>query len=187
MHVSDAHPALAEAARVRLAAAGAPVMPDVGKAAETVDRIISRLNKWALHFAFVDPYSLGLLEFEIIRKLATLNRMDILIHVSVQDMNRNLRKYIKKQGSALDVFAPDWRNEVDTGRPDYHVRARIFEHWRDLLKTVGMTTAEAAELVTGEKHQPLYWLAFAARHPRALQYWEKIRRLDQHQQAEVRG
>jgi hypothetical protein len=32
--------------------------------------------------------------------------------------------------------------------------------------------------VTAENNQPLYWLAFAARHPKALEFWEKIRDLE---------
>ena len=47
-----------------------------------------------------------------------------------------------------------------------------------MLKSAGMDTAEAAELVSGPNNQPLYWLAFAARHPRALEFWEKIRELE---------
>ena len=70
-----------------------------------------------------------------------------------------------KDQPPLDAFAPHWREHVDVGRPDYYVRARIFEHWRGLLKSVGMDTAEAAELISGSNNQPLYWLAFAARHP----------------------
>lgn len=75
--------------------------------AELADRAQrARLNAYALHFAFVDPYSLGVLDFDILRKLAKLRRMDMLIHVSVQDLDRNLRKYIAKANSSLDSFAP---------------------------------------------------------------------------------
>lgn len=175
MWVADTHPALCDAASTRLKAADAPAIPQTGDAATTVDRIIDRLNKYALHFAFLDPYNLAGLPFEVIRKLARLERMDILIHVSAQDINRNLRTYVERTASPLDTFAPGWRQQIDVGRPDHYVRAKIFEHWRGLLKTVGMKTAEAAELVTGSNNQPLYWLAFAARHPLALKFWEEIR------------
>lgn len=119
--------------------------------------------------------NLASLSFDVIRKLAAFERMDILIHVSAQDINRNLRKYVNSAASPLDTFAPGWRTHVDADRPDHYVRARIFEHWRSLLTTVGMETTEAAELVAGTNNQPLYWLAFAARHHRALEFWEKIR------------
>jgi hypothetical protein len=46
------------------------------------------------------------------------------------------------------------------------------------LRTVDMETAEVHELVTGEKCQPLYWLAFVARHRRAHEFWQKIRDLE---------
>jgi three-Cys-motif partner protein len=177
--VADAHAALAEAARKRLEVAAAPVEVEVGEAAATLNRILPKLNPYALHFAFLDPYSLGALPYEVIRKLAQLERMDILIHVSVQDLNRNLRKYANKSASQLDTFAPGWRKHVgDLSRPDLYVRGRIFEHWRNLLKKVGMRTTEVAQSVVAENNQPLYWLAFAARHDRALDFWEKIRELE---------
>jgi three-Cys-motif partner protein len=184
-HIADANPVLADAARTRLAAAGAPVTVDVGEARQTIARIEKKLNPYALHFAFLDPYSLRVLDFNIIRRLAAFKRMDILIHVSVQDLNRNLRSYVKKDGAALDVFAPGWRAKVDIARPDYYVRGCILEHWRSLLAACDMSTAETAELVSGQKRQPLYWLAFAARHPTALHYWEEIRRLDGQRQPEL--
>jgi three-Cys-motif partner protein len=142
-----------------------------------VDKVIADLNPYALHLAFLDPYGLDGLPFDLIRKLAKLERMDILMHISVQDLNRNLRKYIDKPRSPLDQFAPEWRSTVDIARDDKIVRGKIFEHWRGLLKTIGMRTAEAAELVSADGNQPLYWLAFAARHPRALEFWEKVRDL----------
>lgn len=179
MHIADAHPELAAAAVTRLRVADAPGYEYIGDAASTVDRVIAKLNPYALHFAFLDPYKLGVLPFEVIRKLASLQRMDILVHISAHDFNRNLRRYIKQKDSPIDFFAPDWRDYVgDLDRPDHYVRARILEHWRNLLRTVGMNTAEVHELVTGEMKQPLYWLAFVARHPRALEFWEKIRDLE---------
>jgi three-Cys-motif partner protein len=173
--VADAHSALVEAVKRRLEVEGAPVESHTSEAAVAVDLVVQNLNPYGLHFAFLDPFNLASLSFDIIRKLAKLERMDILIHVSAQDINRNLRKYVDSASSPLDAFVPGWRDHVDTGRPDNYVRGRIFEHWRSLLKTVDMQTAEAAELVAGTNNQPLYWLAFVARHPRALDFWEKIR------------
>ena len=186
MFVADAHPALANAAGARLRAVGAPVDDRVGTASSTVDEVIAKLHPDALHFAFLDPFKLGVLPFEVIRKLAKLKRMDILIHISAHDFNRNLRRYVDRQNSPIDAFAPGWRQHLgDVGRPDRYVRARILEHWRGLLRTIDMDTAEVHELVTGDTNQPLYWLAFVARHPRALDFWEKIRDLEPDPQARL--
>ena len=178
VHIADADARLVAAAATRLQKDGAVVHSEVGAASDTVQRILPRLNKYALHVAFLDPYNLGALPFEVIRRLATLQRMDILIHVSVQDLNRNLLRYIESTSSPLDQFAPGWRDYVEKERSITYIRGKLFEYWRSQLKTINMSTAEAAELVVGEKNQPLYWLAFAARHPLALTFWERIRNLD---------
>jgi three-Cys-motif partner protein len=185
VHVADADPRLVEAAVKRLQREGAPVYSEIGVANETVERIVPKLNRYALHVAFLDPYNLGALPFEVIRKLARLQRMDILIHVSVQDLNRNLLRYLKRSTSPLDAFAPGWRAHVDEERSITYIRGKLFEYWRSLLRTIDMSTAEAAELVVGEKNQPLYWLAFAARHKLALQFWERIRHLEVKQQGDL--
>ena len=176
--VADKDENLVSAAKTRLIRAGANVKSEVGFAIDTVDSIVRRLNPHALHFAFLDPFSLGALPFVVIEKLARLKRMDILIHFSTQDLTRNLRRYINDSDSPLDAFAPGWREKIDDfNRSEDHLRGIIFEHWREKIRGIGMDTAEAAELIVGPTRQPLYWLAFAARHPQALKFWEKIRRI----------
>ncbi len=178
VHVADANSQLSEAVNARLKRVDAPVFLETGPATETVDHVISKLDSYALHFAFLDPYNLGDLPFDIIRKLAGLKRMDILIHVSIQDLQRNLQRYIENENSPLDSFAPGWREHVDVSRDPKLVRAKILEYWRGLLKAEDMATTETAELIVGSKNQRLYWLAFAARHERALEFWEKVRNVD---------
>lgn len=175
MHVADADPQLSEAVGARLKKFRAPVVAETGPATETVDRVISMLDPYALHFAFLDPYNLKSLPFDIIRKLAGLKRMDILVHVSIQDLQRNLRRYIDSENSPMDVFAPGWRTQVDVSRTPKLVRAKFLEYWRGLLEAESMGTTETAELIVGTKNQRLYLLAFAARHELALEFWEKVR------------
>ena len=178
VHVADADPRLIAATETRLRSKGAPTHPETGTAEETVTRIVRKLNRHALHFAFLDPYNLAALPFEVIKRLAELKRMDILIHVSVQDLNRNILRYLEAAHSPVDIFAPGWRDHVDEARSIEHVRGKLFEYWRSLLRTINMDTAEAAEIVRGANRQPLYWLAFAARHERALEFWDKIRNIE---------
>ena len=94
--VADADSRLVAATVERLRRENAPVYSETGPAEVTVDRIIPKLNKSGLHFAFLDPYNLGALPFKVIKKLAQLQRMDILVHVSVQDLNRNLLRYASR-------------------------------------------------------------------------------------------
>ena len=137
-----------------------------------------QLDPYGLHFAFLDPFNLGSLAFEIIGKLATLQRIDLLLHVSAMDLQMNLRQYIARERSPLDAFAPGWRDAVDVRSADDNlIRGKVLEYWRTLLKSAGLTTAETHELVVGSGNQRLYWLAFAAKHELALEFWEKIKRV----------
>lgn len=175
IHVSDFDAVLADAARARLQCAGAPVFVECGPASTAVDKVISKLDRRALHLAFLDPYNLEALPFDVIHKLATIERMDILVHISVQDLQRNLQRYIEQTESPLDRFVPGWRIHIDTRRRGSTVRSEILSYWRKLIRDEGMRTAETFEKVRGPNNQPLYWLAFAARHDRALEFWNKIK------------
>jgi hypothetical protein len=107
------------------------------------------------------------------------------MHVSIQDLRRNLRRYIQERNSPIDTFAPGWRDTIDVNRQDHLVRGKLLEYWRSLLKGLGMSTAEVAVPVFGSKMQRLYWLAFVARHELALGFWEKIRSLDTRKQLKL--
>jgi three-Cys-motif partner protein len=120
--LADADPSLVGAARARLATLGIAAKGFEGTATETAGAIVKELDPHALHFAFLDPFKLGHLDFAALEQLAKLKRMDMLIHVSVMDFQRNLRGYIARQDSALDRFAPGWRDHVDPKSPDTAVR-----------------------------------------------------------------
>jgi three-Cys-motif partner protein len=173
--IADAETELVNAAKARLERAGASVAGEALPAVEAVDRVVAKLNQYGLHFAFLDPYNLAAIPFEVIQKLASVKRVDLLVHVSVQDLQRNLHKYIQQKPSPLDAFAPNWRDHIGDIHDQSMIRGKMLEHWRRLLKAEGMSTAETAELVTGSKNQRLYWLAFAARHELALYFWEQVR------------
>jgi three-Cys-motif partner protein len=143
------------------------------KAEIAVDRVIYALNPAGLHFAFLDPYNLESLPFSIIQKLAKLNRMDMLIHVSIFDLQRNLRRYLS-DGKILDSFMPGWRNAVDMNRGDQAVRTDLLRHWLGLIKGLGTTPADGIELVSATGGQRLNWLVFVSAHPLGRKLWDDI-------------
>lgn len=103
--------------------------------------------------------------------------MDMLIHVSAQDLQRNLRRNIEYDGSAFDRFAPGWRQCVDVRARDEVIRAAILQHWLELIRGLDMQLSQGAELVSGDNNQRLYWLVLVARHELAGQLWDKIRNI----------
>ncbi len=175
VHLADFDPASVEAVFKRLPTKTEHVHPYVGEAERTVDLIVPKLNPYGLHFAFLDPYKLDPLPFTVLQKLARSKRMDMLIHVSIHDFQRNLRRYMSEVDGPLDRFTPGWRNVVDERDSDQKIRRAIFHHWLDLIKSLDMAASEGIEKVVGSNRQPLYWLVLVARHERAHEFWDKIR------------
>jgi three-Cys-motif partner protein len=173
--IADANPEYINAAEARLRARGAKVHPFSGEAEAVVDQVIASLHPDGLHFAFLDPYNLGALPFVIIEKLASVKRMDLLVHVSAMDLKRDLHNYIRAEGPKdLDRFAPGWRKQVNVKQRQDVVRKEIFEYWRSLIKRLGTSPNECVEAVENSKSSELYWLVFIARHDLAHRLWQAV-------------
>jgi three-Cys-motif partner protein len=173
--IADANPEYIRAAETRLRARGARVRPFTGEAEVVVDRVIASLDPRGLHFAFLDPYNLGALPFMIIEKLASVKRMDLLVHVSAMDLKRDLHNYIRPEGPKdLDRFAPGWREHVNVRQRQDVVRKEIFEYWRSLIKRLGTSSNDCVEAVENSKSSELYWLVFIARHDLAHKLWQAV-------------
>ncbi len=157
-------------------AAGGRAEPHAGLAENVAAQLKGQLNPHGLHFAFLDPFNLQDLPFSVLADLAALNRMDLLIHVSAQDLQRNLRRYIAAESSPLDRFAPGWRDMIGDERdPEARIRQRILEYWLTRIRRLDMAPSKGIELVTADKNQQLYWLVFVSRHQRAAEFWDAIR------------
>jgi three-Cys-motif partner protein len=161
-------------AQRRLTAAGASVVTEIGPAKDTAVRIATRLNKLGLHLVFLDPFSLGDLPFSVIQRFADLKYVDMLIHVSAQDLQRNLDRYVASADSPLDSFAPGWREFVDLKQGKSATRAAYIEYWLSKIEALGCPRGRF-ELILGSKNQRLYWLVLISRHKRASEFWDKIR------------
>jgi three-Cys-motif partner protein len=175
IYLADIEAEKASAALKRLQSVGGDAATFVGTAEKTVTEIVGRLNPYGLHFAFLDPFNLDALPFSVIECLSQIKRVDLLVHVSVQDLQRNLERYLAEENGPLDRFAPGWRTMVDLRQSQPAVRAGIITHWSNSLERLGLPRANHAELVAGTtKNQRLYWLMFASRSDFAKRLWEDI-------------
>ncbi|MDH2352986.1 three-Cys-motif partner protein TcmP [Bradyrhizobium sp. SSUT112] len=174
LHFNDIEPTKTQALDTRIRALGGAAIVHNKPAQEAIDDIVFALNPSGLHFAFLDPYNLEYLSFEIIEKLARFKHMDMLVHVSVQDLQRNLDRY-SVQGGALDKFAPGWRSRVNPNQANNAFRAALMEYWLDEIRKLGTMPAHGVELVVGSKGQRLYWLMFVAAHDLAQKLWNAVR------------
>ncbi|TIP49655.1 MAG: three-Cys-motif partner protein TcmP [Mesorhizobium sp.] len=171
--VGDADPERLAACVTRLKALGAPVLEINGKAKDTSFRARQGAPVYGLNFAFLDPYNLQTLDFSVIETLAKIPRIDIMVHVSAMDLQRNLDTHLNNEESAFDAFAPGWRNVVKLGS-QARTRESVFSHWRNIVGQTGAYTSDDVRLITGSKNQRLYWLLLAAKHELAHKFWSII-------------
>lgn len=176
IHVADASDESCRAAEKRLRSSGVVAQTYIGEAESTAVQIVSKLNPYGLHFVFLDPYNLQALPFSAIETFSKLKRVDLLIHVSAQDLQRNLDSYAKTDDGPLDTFAPGWRNAVDLKQSKSATRAAYMAYWASKVEALGLPPAERAELISGTtKNQRLYWLILVSRHELAKEFWDKVR------------
>lgn len=156
----------------RLVAAGASVRALVGSAANTVDEVLAALPN-GLHFAFLDPFNIEHLDFEIIRKLSSRPNIDILIHFSVMDVQRNIGGDFKLSSSRLDAAAPEWRANLNLDAVPKHERVNAYlQYWESLVSNLTtMQVAKNKPLFVNTNRGPLYRLIHLSRHPLAQKLW----------------
>ncbi|MCW5222760.1 three-Cys-motif partner protein TcmP [Verminephrobacter aporrectodeae subsp. tuberculatae] len=160
-----------QAAAARLRQLGASVEEMDGAAAHSVQQIVASLDPYGLHFAFLDPFNLGALDFGMIKSLSKLKRIDILVHISQMDLQRNLLSNTRGDKSVFDQFAPGWRGSVDLAQHQSGIRRDLFQYWRDQIASLGVWPSTEMKLITGSKNNPLYWLLLAAKHELAHKFW----------------
>lgn len=173
VHIADQNTRNLDVCRQRLEFIKSPDLRTYkGDAIDTAKEVVKNLNPWGLHLAFLDPYSLGALPFEVIQELGKLKRMDLIMHISEMDLQRNIIG--KNEVHKLDAFAPGWRMSVDISQPQPVVKNQVLQHWKGLFSALDYTVSDNIERVRGGKNQPLYWLVFASRHNKADEFWKHI-------------
>jgi three-Cys-motif partner protein len=172
IYVADIDATLRTASVERLRRLGAPVHEFSGSAVDAAAELSNIVNPHGLHFAFIDPFNLGTLDFRIIQSLARLKRIDMLIHLSAMDLQRNLDVNLGSESDAFDRFSPGWREVVDPRRSQREVRRQVVESWRNSISALGKYPSTRMVLITAPGNQPLYWLLLAANNELAHKFWE---------------
>ena len=172
LFVADIDDASRAATAARLKQLGAPVRELSGSAVHAALAAAQTVNPHGLHFSFIDPFSLGTLDFRILESLASLKRIDMLIHVSKMDHQRNLGTNITSEESAFDAFVPGWRDKIDLNHPQQEIRRLVVEYWREKVAELGIGPSTEMRLIKGSRNQHLYWLLLAAKNELAHKFWK---------------
>ncbi len=169
--VADVNSEYLAACDSRLAVLGAPVRSVVGQAHETVDWVMPQLARSGFHFAMLDPFNAGHLHYSIIKKLASMPKIDIVVHLSTGDIQRNIASGLELEASSLDGFAPGWRDAVMKQSSKREMRYAFIRHWTRLVEAAGMKVCDTMYPVRNSKDSTMYWLCLLSRHPLAEKLW----------------
>lgn len=167
----------------RLLAVNAPVRTLVGKAEEIAEKAIRQLDPYGLHLAFLDPFNVGALPLKIVEVLARVKRMDLIVHFSQNDLQRNLPEPSDlHNGAAFDAFAPGWRGAITAAAHNRVMqRSQYFQHWISRIRSFdGYQVADAVPLIRNNRNAPLYRLVLFSRHPLGKKLWDDVAKSPQY-------
>lgn len=175
MFIADKDPTRRQHCATRLRALGAPVTEIPGTAAEALQSLMPRLPPLGLHFAVLDPYSLGSLSFDLLTSLATFKRMDILVLISAMDLFRNIDQQSAGEASEFDDFAPGWRDHVPLTLPQPERRMKVMEYWAACVaEKLQLDAASEMHPVKNSVNRLIYWLLLLSRHELAQKFWKIV-------------
>jgi three-Cys-motif partner protein len=175
--IGDLDPINVDACEARLKRlASAPVRSYRGTAEDVAIALLPTLNPTGFNLAFLDPFNIEALPFSVIQTLAQAQRMDLLIHVSIMDLLRNVRAMMAS--GKLDRFAPGWEKHVKSAATNSSLMMMVFAYWRRLLTGLGYKVSSNIERVTGSRNQPLYWLVLASKHDLADKLWAEVSQVE---------
>jgi len=173
--VADLDAESVDACRIRLDSLGAPVQTKCGDVTKTVTDVLQLLRMDGLHLVVLDPFNIGSLDFSVLRSLARLKHVDIILHFSVMDVQRNIENEYRKTGGSLERFAPGWRNHVkvtDMGKEAS--RNAYLGYWIKIVSELGFNVASKSPLFKNQRTAPLYRLALLYRHRLAEKLWNDV-------------
>lgn len=155
-----------------------------------VDEVVTELKRnehRSLNLAFLDPEGLEL-KWATVAKLASVQRMDLIINYPEGGLNRFMGRAAKATGqTTVDEFFGnrDWRviyrESQEQGEPNPHWR--LIEFYKSRLQVLGYKevlrgdeVGEEPLIRNFEKHAPLYRLLFASKHPLGHKFWAAVTR-----------
>lgn len=152
-----------------------------GDCNDLIDDIVRRIPKGSLTLAFVDPTGLHA-RIETMTRLSAAGQVDLVVlFPDAMDVVRNAEAYYLKQpDSKLDHVlgaGSDWRAEWKSlgSHAPADLRRWFAGKYRDQLRDVAGYEYFGEEVMRGP-HGPLYRLVFATKHPRGLDFWDKVTR-----------
>lgn len=150
---------------------------------QTISQVISRIPSRSLGLAFIDPTDINI-PFTTVQHFAeSAHGIDLLINVQLGiDIKRNFRRYkLEGDSSRLGQFLGGnvpWDKLKDT--------VDVIKLYKERIGKLGYGTVEYTDIpVHNTKKAQMYFLLFASKHSRGLDFWKKVTRKDHVGQQEL--
>jgi three-Cys-motif partner protein len=140
-----------------------------------VEQIVREPVPGALYLAFMDPTGLDI-RFSTIETLAKELRCDLIINWFSSAIRRNLAQWQQSQESTkLDRFfgTGDWQKCLGSNKPFGRVFRDLVSLYRGQLTRIGYAHQADPYAIKNTKGAVLYWLWFASKSRRGLDFWKK--------------
>ncbi|MFN6995629.1 MAG: three-Cys-motif partner protein TcmP [Aquincola tertiaricarbonis] len=171
--VGDKAPDRVDACVARLKAAGAPAVGFAGPASVTATQVRALVPRGSLCLAYLDPYNLQYLSFDIIKTLAALPKIDFAVHFSVMDLKRNVLTEIDRR--RFDAAVPGWQQRIDAqAMPTHRLADAFFDLWCEEVAALGFKVSRRMPLIATSHGAPIYRLVFLTRHELPDSIWHDI-------------
>ncbi len=147
------------------------------------NEVIGKVHPSDLSLAFIDPTGIDV-HFETVKTLTANRRVDILMNIQLgMDIKRNFVRY-KKEGDSSDLglFLGG-----DVPWEKIHTAREAVNFYKQRIRGLGYSTVEFKDITvrTHKTNVPMYFLFFASKNPRGLDFWKKITKKDESGQMEM--
>jgi three-Cys-motif partner protein len=152
---------------------------------QCIQQIINEIPPGHLSLAFIDPTDIDI-HYATIKALAQISTgVDLLMNIQYgMDLKRNFDSYLKRgEESKLSRFL---RSDFDISQLKGKEAKDVIEVYKSRIRELGYQTVEHRDItVTNTKNAPMYFLLFASKDPRGLDFWQKISKKDEQGQWEL--
>lgn len=162
-----------------------------GDCNELVQDIIDQLkadDNRSLNLAFLDPNGLEL-HWSTVKKLASMQRMDLIIHYSQMGFTRYMRSAsMEESETAVDLFfgGREWRNIYKTMEGKRGLQRAMIDFYKSNLRLLDYSIVFQGDEDLGNeplirntlRNVPLYRLIFASKHNLGHKFWKEVIRRD---------
>jgi three-Cys-motif partner protein len=140
---------------------------------QAAQEIAGKIPRGALTLAFIDPWNYAL-EFGSLAHLGQREATDLIVTFHTGAIKRNARREL----AAVDAFLGDqnWKARYFESQDDVSRSATesLIDTFRNGLRSnLGYTEFGDPMPIKNSTGLPIFYLLFASKHPRGLDFWEK--------------